>query len=115
MVTFCQSLFVFSMPRDKRKASDDSETPFPSRPAKRKASVLAKHTAELAALYNKGIAPSDIARIFREKYGYTDDVVNLRTVSDRINYIKKNGLAKIAPMNVPDSVAAAPRPRDCNN
>ena len=104
LVSFC---FVVLMPREKRKASD-SEVPFPSRPSKRKTSVLAKHTAELASTYNKGISPSDIAKIFREKYGYTDDVVNSRTVSDRVHYIKKNGLAKIAPMNIPDAVVAVP-------
>ena len=83
LVSFC---FVVLMPREKRKASD-SEAPFPSCPSKRKTSVLAKHTAELASTYNKGISPSDITNFFWEKYGYTDDVVNSQTVSDRVHYI----------------------------
>jgi hypothetical protein len=111
-------LFVFNMTeegRAKRKRVREDDSPFPSRPSKRKTNVLSRHTAELASSYNKGVSPSDIARILREKYGYTDDVVNLRTVSDRVNYIKKNNLAKLSPVNTPDLLTAtARRPRDCN-
>ena len=67
--------------------------------------------------YNKGISPTDIAAMLREKHGYTDDIVNMRTVSDCMSYLKKNGLAKIAPMNTPEQIPALSgvpnHPRDC--
>jgi len=98
---------------EKRKRGKD-EVEFPSRPSKRKTNVLSRHTSELASAYNKGISPSDIARILREKYGYSDDVVNMRTISDHVQYIKKNSLAKLAPLNVPEIIpAVARRPNNC--
>jgi hypothetical protein len=97
------------IPSAKRKANDD----FPARKSRKKASVLAKHGDEIVKMVNKRVAPPVIAHQLRTLYGYGDDEVNTKTVSDRISYMKKNNLASFAPTNDPLRLTANSRLSNC--
>ena len=92
----------------KRTKTKEEEEAFPTKEFKQRGSVLSRYTADLARLYNKGLSPAEIASQLRLDHSLGEDV-NGKSVSDHIDYIRLNGLAKLTPPNDP----SIKRPEKC--
>jgi len=94
--------------RRKRQNSPTEEEIFPAKRSKsgegESKPVLSTHNKDLQEMVKKRIKPKDIAEKLRKQHGYSKQQCNGKKVSDRISYLKKNGLITMPPTNTNDNL-----------
>lgn len=82
-------------------------------PKKRRNTWISKYDSELVALSNEGRTDTEIAKILCLRHDADPNKITPRAVESRCRYLRRNGIAKFAPVNSSIDLRAVDLPRTC--
>jgi hypothetical protein len=73
---------------------------------------VARHDRKLIEWEKANVQPAEMAQLLKNEFGYKEDEVTGKKISDRLTYLRRNGLAPLRPVSTNEHLLSKP-PQKC--